>query len=68
LPPHPIPLPRVRRRGEGEWYGIILTLKESGVKGILERILERAGIKILFNQKFKKIRTFERVDGTLKFL
>jgi len=38
--------------------------KESGVKGILER----AGIKILFNQKFEKIRTFERVDGTLKFL
>jgi hypothetical protein len=63
LPPHPSPLPRLRRRGEGECCGIILIPKESGVKGILER----AGIKILFNQKFKKIRTFKRVDGTFKF-
>ena len=39
-------------------------LKESGVK----EILERAGNKVLFNQRFKKIRTLKRVDGTLKFL
>jgi hypothetical protein len=38
-------------------------LKESGVK----EILERPGIKILFDERLKRIRTFKRVDGTFKF-